>query len=271
MNRELNQLIDTHAHLGDDAFTDDLIDVLTRSKNANISHIITIAETQSLWEPNIELSRSHEFISTAVGLHPHEADAYGSDELRSNLTEILEKKLSEPKVVAIGETGLDYYKNYAAKSNQIELFKLHLKLSQKTQLPLVIHSREAYQDLIELLTLQGRPGNTQQKGVIHCFSGSLEDARTLCDMGYYIGIDGPVTYPKSDNLRNIVKNIPLSSLLLETDCPYLAPQAFRGKRNEPGHLSLIAEEVSRIKQIPLEEVCRIITANAVSLFNLSVK
>lgn len=260
-------LIDTHAHLCDKAFDRDLKEVIARARETGIQKIITIAESESLWQPVVELAETYEFIYAGIGVHPHEADEYGTEELRAALQSKLEHIVLHPKAAVVGETGLDYFKQYSTVENQKNLFLLHLNVSKKTGKPLSIHCRDAYPDLIEILKNIDNSITNSHRGVIHCFSGTKDDAKLLCDMDFYLGIDGPVTYPKSEQLRDIVKHIPLDKLLLETDCPYLAPQRVRGKRNEPMYLPSIAEEVSRIKQISIADVCRTTTANAITLMS----
>lgn len=262
-----HKLVDTHAHLSDDAFTPDLDEVINRAYTAGISSIITIAETEHIWQQNCAIADAHTMIYAALGVHPHDADHYASRDARKALSDSIKKHASHTKVIAVGETGLDYYKKYADPVNQRKLLLTHLEAAQECSLPVVIHCRQAYPEVIRMLR-DVTPSAVQDKkqGVVHCFSGTLEEAEQLCNMGFLLGIDGPVTYPKSDVLRNIVKNIPLSNLLLETDAPYLAPQAFRGEKNEPAYLSHIADAVARIKGIPGERVGDITTDNAIRLF-----
>lgn len=264
-----HKLVDTHAHLSDEAFASDMDEVINRAYAAGISTIITIAETEHIWQHNCTIADSHSMIYAALGVHPHDADHYASRDTRKALSDSIKKHASHKKVIAVGETGLDYYKKYADPVNQKKLLLTHLEAAQECSLPVVIHCRQAYPEVIRMLR-DVIPSAVQDKkqGVVHCFSGTLEEAEQLCSMGFLLGIDGPVTYPKSDVLRNIVKNIPLSNLLLETDSPYLAPQCFRGKRNEPSYLSHIAADVAKIKKIPFESVCTATSANALKIFRL---
>ena len=267
--RRHGSLIDTHAHLTDKAFSSDLSQVIQRAYEAGVEKIITVADSEQAWQETIASARNQEHMYAAIGVHPHDADRYGSSERLTVFKKKLTQTASANRITAIGETGLDYYKGYSDPLNQKNLFSAHLTVARELSLPLIIHCRQAYDDLIALLkdfipTFTGR----SLPGVVHCFSGTLTDAEALCAMGFFLGIDGPITYPKSPVLKNVVKNIPLKALIVETDCPYLAPQCFRGKRNEPSYLPYIAAEVAQIKKIPLETVCTATTANARKLFRI---
>jgi TatD DNase family protein len=209
----------------------------------------------------IELASRFDSLYASLGIHPHEAKKVSPsawDQLRS-----LSK---EEVVVAIGETGLDYHYQNSPPEAQQDLFRQHIRWARESHLPLIVHSREAHQEVLSILREEGAE---EVGGVLHCFSGDWEMAQAAGTMGFSVSVAGPVTFPRSVRLREIVAKIPPQRLLLETDCPYLAPQAFRGQRNEPAHLPLIAQAVAEIKGVTAADVARFTSANARSLFGLS--
>lgn len=261
-------LIDTHVHLFDQAFEKDREAVCSRARAAGVEQIIMIAESEDVWQTYVDGVIPDNGLYAALGVHPHEADRYGSKDQNQKLKAHFFQKIRHSGIVAVGETGLDYFKKYSRIDHQKQLFLLHLEVARESGLPVIIHCREAYDDLIHILSNSPGARSGTNKGVIHCFSGDEKQAAILHEMGFLLGIDGPVTYPRSDRLKDVVKHISLEGLLLETDCPYLAPQRFRGKRNEPAYLTYIAESVARIKDVTREDVCRVTRDNAIRLFNL---
>ncbi|MCB4791808.1 MAG: TatD family hydrolase [Elusimicrobia bacterium] len=251
-------LIDTHAHLSDPKFSIDRDLVIKRASENGINKIVEVGCEPYIWKDSFRLAKLNPGIFCAFGIHPHEAKLASPELLKT-----LEDLLKYPKAVAVGETGLDYYYNHSPKEVQQKVLKLHIELAVKTGKPVIIHCRDAYKDLIEILGPY-----PSIKGVIHCFSGNVNEALRLIEMGFLLGIDGPITYPKAAVLRNVVKEIPLDKLVLETDSPYLPPQEFRGKRNEPSYLAQIAEETANIKSVSIDEVSTITTQNALGLFAL---
>jgi len=260
-------LIDTHCHLDFPEFDADRDEVIRRAKSAGIGYIINIGSSLSGSKKALELSRQHNFIYAAIGLHPHEADKF-DDEAKASI----EKLAREDKVVAIGETGLDYYKNYSTIENQKALFRYLVKLARDSSLPLVIHNREAEDDTLNILN-----GALPIKAVVHCFSGDENFLKKCLELGFFISFTCNITYPaklskngrEAQDLRTFVKLTPLDRLMLETDAPFLPPEGFRGKRNEPAYLKFLAEEIARIKEVSFEEVAGITTENARRFFNLS--
>ena len=246
-------MIDTHCHLCDSSYDTDRAAVIERAFSSGITKLIEIGESSSVWKKAIELTRKYENIYCALGVHPNDADkfSYFPDLLNDN------------KVVAVGECGLDYYWKDVEKKVQIKVFEKHLQKALELKKPVVVHCRDAEEDVFRILS--SCSGVT---GVIHCFSSSMEFAKKFIGLGFYLGIDGPVTFPSAKNLKEIVKNIPLENILIETDSPYLAPQVFRGKRNEPSYLRHIAGEIAKIKGISAEDVSRITDENARKLFYL---
>jgi len=251
-------LADTHCHLDFPEFDADRDEVIRRAKNAGIAYIINIGSSLSGSKKALELSRQHNFIYATIGLHPHEADKF-DDGVRAGI----EKLVREDKVVAIGETGLDYYKNYSKTENQKVLFRYLVKLAKDSGLPLVIHNRQAQDDTLKILN-EVMP----VKAVVHCFSGDENFLKKCLDLGFFISFTCNITYKKAKDLRTFVKLTPLDRLMLETDAPFLPPEGFRGKRNEPAYVKFLAEEIARIKEVGFEEVARITTDNARRFFNL---
>ena len=249
-------LVDTHCHLDFPEFEADRDEVITRAKNQGIGYIINIGSSLKGSRKSLELSRQHNFIYATIGLHPHEADKF-NDEAKAAIEELA----GNDKIVAIGETGLDYYKNFSKAENQRVLFKYLVNLAKDLGLPLVIHSRQAQEDTLNILN-----SALPVKCVVHCFSGDETFLRKCLDSGFFISFTCNITYNKARDLRNIVKLTPLDRLMLETDAPFLPPEGFRGKRNEPAYVKILSEEISRIKEVALEEVAEITTDNAKRFF-----
>ena len=251
-------LADTHCHLDFPEFDADRDEVIRRAKSAGIGYIINIGSSLSGSKKALELSRQHDFIYATIGLHPHEADKF-DDEAKASI----EKLAREDKVVAIGETGLDYYKNYSKIENQKALFRYLVKLARDSSLPLVIHNRQAQDDTLNILN-----GVLPIKAVVHCLSGDENFLKKCLDLGFFISFTCNITYKKAKDLKTFVKLTPLDRLMLETDAPFLPPEGLRGKRNEPAYVKFLAKEVARIKEAGLEEVAGITTDNARRFFNL---
>jgi TatD DNase family protein len=253
--------IDTHAHLTFPEFQIDLPEVIRRAKEANVEAVINIALDDEGTRKSIKMAEEYPgFIFNAIGLHPHDASQWNA-ETYNKLKEIAEKN----KIIAIGETGLDYHYKLSPIEQQQMVFRKLLQLAQELDIPAVIHSREAAEDTIKIIREENR-GNL--KGVMHCFSGDMDLGRWTLDMGLYISFTGNITFPKADKIRQAAKEIPLDRLMIETDCPFLAPQAFRGKRNEPAYVIKVAEKIAEIKGLTAEEVAIATTKNARTLFNL---
>lgn len=249
-------LVDSHAHLDDPAFAGDLAEVLDRARRNDVGRILTVGTDAESSRRAVEIAERETDVFAAPGIHPHEAD-------RAPSAEPLRGPAAHPKAVAIGETGLDYAKRFAAPENQKRLFLSHLDLALELGKPIVIHCRDAHADAIEILR-----GRGISRGVIHCFSGTAENAREYLAMGFYLSIAGPVTYPSAEKLRETVRSIPLDRLLVETDSPLLAPQAYRGKRNEPAYVRYAAAEVAKVHGCSIEAIAERTTANARSLFGI---
>jgi len=253
-------LIDTHCHLDFKDFDDDRTAVLKRSRDSGIGVIINVASSMKGTVRSIQIAEENDFIYASAGIHPHEADSVSDNDIK-----LFAGFLSKPKVVAIGEIGLDYYKNITSKENQKKLFIRLLEIAKDTSLPLIIHNRDAHIDMVDTLkNIIGSPVN----GVMHCFSGDEKFLKTCLDMGFFISFTCNITYKNASSLREIIKLVPMDRLLLETDAPFLAPQAFRGKRNEPMYVKYVAEEVARIKGFDFNKIANMTTENARKLFKL---
>ena len=253
-------LIDSHAHTTDAHFDADRQEVLNRAFNSGLKYILEVGCEPPLWDKVAELSKQ-EKIYSMFGLHPQDADKF-NEELFNKLKSLL----SDKKCVAVGEIGLDYHYEGYDKQLQKELFVKQINLALEINKPICVHCRDAYDDMVEIFkTFKQLP-----KGVIHCFSGSYEQAKVVVDMGFLIGIDGPCTYPKSNKLKRVIENVPLDKILVETDCPYLAPQLYRGTRNEPSYVVEVAKKIAEVKCVPFEDVCNITTNNTIKLYNLEV-
>ncbi len=249
---------DTHTHLNVEAFAPDLPQVLQRARSQGVERMLIVGFDLPSSEAALDLARA-QGLHAAVGIQPHYAGETGSREL-----EMLRRLAGQPGVVALGEIGLDYYRDRAPRPAQRALFRKQLALALELGLPVVIHAREAFGDLLEELRQAG-PG---LRGVMHCFSGTPQEAYAFLELGLYISIAGPVTYPRATRLAEVVRLVPRDRLLLETDCPWLPPQRHRGQRNEPAYLLEIAQEVAVLRGETLEEIARNTTENARALFRI---
>ena len=239
--------VDTHAHLYNEYY-EDVESVVDNSLVNNINYIINNGCDQKTNEEVLKtLSNPH--IYGAIGIHPENVLNYKKEDL-----DFIEKNLHNEKVIAIGEIGLDYYYDKSTKDKQIELFEQQLKLAEKYNMPVIVHSREATQDTIDILK------KYKVKGTIHSFSGSLEVAKIYINMGFILGINGVLTF-KNSNVKDVIKELPLDSIILETDAPYLTPHPYRGQRNEPKYILNIAEFISELKNISLEDLSTITNDN----------
>ncbi|MBN1245088.1 TatD family hydrolase [Candidatus Bathyarchaeota archaeon] len=252
--------VDTHAHLQWASFDNDRKNVLERAKEKRVTRIVNIGFDIAGSLKGIALAENHKGLYATVGIHPHNAD-----KLNEKTVDTLRGLATNPKVVAIGEIGLDYYRNLSPKEVQKQAFETQLALAQELKLPVVIHDREAHDDILQtLLRFKGKI-----KGIMHCFSGSKEMAQQCIDLGFLISFAGTVTYPKAHELHKIAKWIDLKNMLLETDCPWLAPQAMRGKRNEPSLLPMTAQETANLKHIDVDDLAETTTSNAEEILKLT--
>ncbi|MGN0173826.1 MAG: TatD family hydrolase [Acutalibacteraceae bacterium] len=247
-------IIDTHAHYDDERFDDNLADILSEMKQNGVEKIITCAVNYDNAEKVLELCDKYEMLYAAVGIYPHETSGQNWDRDR------LERLAGHKKAVAIGEIGLDYYYDDSSRETQLDIVKKQISLANELGLPITYHDREAHADTMEILK------EYKPKGVIHCFSGSVEMAKEIIKLGMYLGIGGALTFKNARVLPNVVKEIPLSKLVLETDAPYMTPVPFRGKCNRSDYIIYIAEKIAEIKGVSVSEVLKVTSENAVKIF-----
>lgn len=256
-------LVDTHAHIDGEDFDGDREEMLSRAKKAGVVAVVTFGDTMESSARVVKLTSSHENVFAGVGVHPENAFPFTqADEDR------LAAWTKEKNVVAIGEIGLDYYweKDEEKRKLQRKMFVRQMALARDLDLPVCIHDREAHGDLMAILKTEGR----KNRGVIHCFSGSWEMAKELLKLGWYIGVDGPLTYKNAAKLPEIVQNMPADRLLVETDCPYLSPLPYRGKRNEPAYVRITAECAANIRGESLADFAAQTTKNACEIYELNL-
>lgn len=255
------ELVDTHTHLNDAKFSEDCESVIARAREAGVTRMINMGDTLASSERAVTLAEAHAGLYAGVGIHPEEAF-----EMTAREDDILAAWAAKPEVVAIGEIGLDYYweKDPDKRRLQQRIFIRQLDLARQLHLPVCIHDRDAHGDTLAILKREGRG----IRGVLHCYSGSLEMARELLKLGWYLGVDGPLTFKNAAKLPEIVRAMPLERLLVETDAPYMAPVPMRGKRNEPSFVRFVAAKVAELRGLSLEEVARVTTRNAENLYTL---
>ena len=253
-------LFDTHAHLNAEQYNEDLEAVIDRAKSEGVSKIVVVGFDRPTIVKAMELAEEYSFIYAAVGWHPVDAIDMTDKDLAW-----IEELAAHPKVVALGEMGLDYHWDKSPKHVQKEVFRKQIALAKKVKLPIIIHNREATMDIVEILKEEGAH---EVGGIMHCFSGSIETAKECMKMNFYISFGGPVTFKNAKNVKEVAAAIPVERLLIETDCPYLTPHPFRGKRNEPGHVKLVAEELAILKGLSYEELANITMENAKKVFGI---
>ncbi|PLY11659.1 MAG: radical SAM protein [Desulfuromonas sp.] len=257
---QLPQLVDSHAHLDSTQFGDEQPQLVARALENGISHILTIGCDLTSSKASVALAAQYPQVYAAVGVHPHDATT-----VNDTLLDELRTLAREDKVVAIGEIGLDFYRDRSPRDDQRRAFRAQLQLACELELPVIVHDRDAHDDVLAILREFKRE---KLRGVLHCFSGDVAFAKQCLELGFYISIAGPVTYPKNDGLREVVKAVSIDKLLVETDCPYLSPQKFRGKRNEPAYVRYTAEKIAEVKGLSIEDVARITSLNAWRLFGI---
>ncbi len=255
-------LVDTHCHLDMVSYENDLEIVLQNASQHNVRAIISVGIDVQSSRRAVELACLYPMISATVGIHPHDVDNI-TDRTFSILADLAQN--NKEHIVGYGEIGLDYVKGYSSPENQRRQFRNQLLLADELGLPVIIHDREAHEDTLSILQERGP---FRYGGVMHCFSGDLDFARKILDLGLFISIPGTVTFKNAALLQKVAQKIPLSSLLLETDGPFLAPVPYRGKRNEPHFILYTAQAVAELRDIPLEEVARQSSKNAKTLFGL---
>ncbi|MGH7827542.1 MAG: TatD family hydrolase [Candidatus Binatia bacterium] len=255
-------LIDSHAHIQGPEYAGEIEAIVQRAGEAGVERIIVVGGAGDLSsnEAALALAESHPALYATVGMHPHDAKDVGQEEL-----EKLEKLTANPKVIAVGETGLDFYYSHSPHNVQRNIFARFIGMARKTGLPLVVHERDAHEDVADLLR---REGAGQVRGVIHCFTGDYAAAQRYLGLGFHLSFTGIITFKNADALRDVVRRVPLERIFVETDSPYLTPVPFRGKRNEPAYVRFVAETIARVKELSLEEVAETTTRNVENLFAL---
>ncbi len=250
-------LIDTHAHLDCPEFDHDRAEVISRASTQRIG-VVTMGVDLKSSQVAVELARMNQLIWAGVGVHPHEATSFDSS-VEQKLGEIA----AEDKVVAIGEIGLDYYRDFSPRQTQRQVFIRQIALANQLKLPVIIHNRESTEDMLNLLR-KHRPS----RGVIHSFLGDIKLAQQFLEIDLFLGIGGPLTFKKNDILRSAVSQIPIERIVIETDSPYLTPVPYRGKRNEPAYVRYVANQLAQLKGMSLQEVAKITRRTACGLFNI---
>jgi TatD DNase family protein len=259
MNTEY-KIFDSHAHYDDEEFDNDRKEVLEELKNEGVIGIMNCSSSYKSIAKTCELINTYDFIYGAVGIHPENADEF-KDEMLDEFKDIIKKN---PKVKAIGEIGLDYYwDENPDKEIQKDVFRKHMKLAEELNLPVIIHDRDAHEDTLNIIK-----EFPNVKGVVHCFSGSVEFAKECLKLGYYIGVTGVVTFKNAKKVVKVVKEVPVERLLVETDCPYMAPEPNRGKRNKSSYIKYVIEKISEIKEINPKEFNLKVNENLQNLFKI---
>ena len=254
------ELIDTHAHLDFPRFDKDRKKVIKRAIDGGIKRIVNIGSSMTSSRNSVELSRRYPEIYSVVGIHPHNADSFNL-----NVSKKLKKISENKKVVAIGEIGLDFHYDNSPREKQKQAFRAQLRLAKSLDLPVVIHTRDADKETLEILKEEDV---SEIGGIMHCFASDKKMAEEILDLGFYIAFGGLITFNNLDDLREIVSKVPLDKLLVETDAPYLTPEPYRGKRNEPLYVKYVAERIAEIKNLDLEKVAEKTTANAKKVYNI---
>lgn len=251
---------DSHAHYYDEQYNPDRNEVLKKAYDSGVKYVLSASSDVASAIENISLARQFDFVYAAVGIHPHNVI-----DLNNNIISAMADFAAFPKVVAIGEIGLDYFYDNATREAQKIAFAKQIYMALNLKLPIIVHDRDAHEDTLAILKNENA---RQTGGVLHCFTGSVEMAREVLKNNFYISIAGPVTFKNAKKLIDVVKYVPDDRLMIETDCPYLTPEPFRGKRNDSGYIRYTAEKIAEIKGRTVEEIAQITTANAKRLFNI---
>jgi len=258
------ELIDSHAHIDFPQFAEDREAMLDRARAAGVSTLLAIGSGPGpeKLDAAIPFAEQHDWIYATVGTHPHEAK-----DLTPAHFDQLAKLAKHPRVIAYGEIGLDYFYDHSPRDVQGNVFRKQMEIAAKAKLPIIIHCRDAWSDCLDLLEQHWRA--TGLGGILHCFTSTLEDAKRGLDMGFLISFAGNSTYPKAQNLRDVAKALPLENLLIETDSPFLAPQAYRGKRNEPAYVGEVAKAIGSVRDLAAEDIALATAGNFRRFFGLS--
>src|SRR6202795_4736917 len=257
------ELIDSHAHIDSPQFAEDREAMLDRARSAGVSTLLAIGTGHGpeKLDAALPFAEQHDWIDATVGIHPHEAQ-----EVRPQHLDQLATLAKHPKVIAWGEIGLDYFYDHSPRDIQHQVFRDQMAIARDAKLPIIIHCRDAWPDCLALIEELWRP--TGIGGILHCFTGTIEEARRGLDAGFMISFAGNSTYPKTQNIRDVAKEIPLDRILIETDSPFLAPQPYRGKRNEPAYVAEVARTLASVRNLSPEELAASTTANFRRFFHL---
>ncbi|ODN43300.1 TatD family hydrolase [Piscirickettsia litoralis] len=250
--------VDSHCHLNYFLEDNKLPDIISQAKNAQVSHMLCVAVNMERFGEVIKIAEDHDQVTASVGKHPTEMDG-----VEPSLNELI-NHAQHPKIVAIGESGLDYYYGAEHKKEQQQRFTTHIQAAVRTQLPLIVHTRDAREDTIQLL---GDIGQGNCPGVLHCFTESWQMAKAALDLGFYISFSGIVTFKNAKELQEVARKVPLDRILIETDAPYLAPVPHRGKQNQPAFVSHVGQFMADLREMPIEKMAELTTNNFYQLFN----
>jgi TatD DNase family protein len=251
---------DTHAHLDDEQFAEDQETVIKRAQEAGVELIVNAGCSDSTFGHMEKLMYKYDFIYGAVGVHPHEAQDLNAESLAE-----LYKLAQRPRIVAVGEIGLDYHYDFSPRATQQKVFRKMIQMAREVQLPIIIHDREAHEDVLRIVKEEKA---SEVGGVFHCYSGSWSLAKEIMQLGFYIALGGVVTFKNARKAVEVAREMPLERLLIETDCPYLTPEPYRGKRNEPVYVVKVAEKIAEIKGLSVEEVAQATLVNGKRLFKI---
>ncbi|WP_053361250.1 TatD family hydrolase [Bacillus sp. FJAT-27251] len=253
-------LFDTHVHLNAEQYSEDLQEVIDRAQGEGVSQMVVVGFDRPTIDKALQLCESYDFLFASVGWHPVDAIDMTPGDL-----EWLRELSSHPKVVALGEMGLDYHWDKSPKDVQKEVFRKQIRLAKEVNLPIIIHNREATADIVQILKEEDA---REVGGIMHCYSGSVEIALECIDMNFYISLGGPVTFKNAKKPKEVAEAVPLDRLLIETDAPYLTPHPFRGKRNEPAYVKLVAQQIAELRGMSYEELAEATTKNAKKIFGI---
>jgi len=255
-----NKFIDSHAHLDDERFNEDREELINSLQENGIEAVLNPGADLKTSRAAVALADKYPFIYAAVGCHPHDSKFMDDDTMN-----IFRELAKNKKVLGIGEIGLDYYYDNSDRETQKIWFREQIRLAKELDLPYIVHDRDAHEDIIRIMKEEHHSGT---RGILHCYSGSVEMAREFMKLGFYISLGGPVTFKKAKTPKMVAKEVPMERLLIETDCPYLAPEPFRGKRNEPKLVKYVAEEIAGIREVTVSEIAEKTKENFKRLFNL---